>query len=112
VLTSIERRLDCYRIEEYADMSHRNSPEMYALLGFGGAPDAVDVNGIGQGAGVAYGSSLRRLAEALSLEFDEVVVNTEVATATKPWRRRSGRSRPAHWPHGGSRSADCATASR
>jgi hypothetical protein len=84
VLTSLERRLDCYRIEEYADMSHRNSPEMFALLGFGGPPDAVDVELIGQGAGVAYGSSLRRLADALSLEFDEVVVNTEVATATKP----------------------------
>jgi 2,4-diaminopentanoate dehydrogenase len=84
VLTSIERRLDCYRIEEYADMSERNSPEMYALLGFGGKPDAVDVDLIGQGAGVAYGSSLRRLARALSLEFDDVTVTTEVATAAKP----------------------------
>ena len=43
-----------------------------------------DVDVIGQGAGVAYGSSLRRLAKALSLEFDDVTVTAEVATATKP----------------------------
>jgi 4-hydroxy-tetrahydrodipicolinate reductase len=64
-------------------MSGRNSPEMFALLGFGGAPDAINVDGIGQGAGVAYGSSLRHLAKALSLSFGEVVVHTQVATATK-----------------------------
>ena len=90
VLTSIERRLDCYRIEEYADMSHRNSPEMFALLGFGGDPGAVDANLLGQGVSVAYGSSLRRLAEALSFEFDDVTVMTEVATATKPVQTASG----------------------
>jgi 4-hydroxy-tetrahydrodipicolinate reductase len=56
---------------------------MYTLLGFGGDPTAVDVDVIGQGAGVAYGSSLHRLATALSLEFDNIVVNTEVSTATK-----------------------------
>jgi 4-hydroxy-tetrahydrodipicolinate reductase len=83
VLTSIERRLDCYRIEEFADMSERNSPEMFALLGFGDKPESVAVDVIGQGAGVAYGSSLRRLAEALSLKFDDVIVTAEVATATK-----------------------------
>ena len=83
VLTSIERRLDCLTINEYADISGRNSPEMFALLGFGGPPDAINIDGIGQGAGVAYGSSLRHLAKALSLSFDEVAVNTQVATATK-----------------------------
>jgi hypothetical protein len=57
---------------------------MFALLGFGSAPDALAVDVIGQGAGVAYGSSLRRLATALSLEFDDVTVTAEVATATKP----------------------------
>jgi hypothetical protein len=90
VLTSIERRLDCYRIEEFADMSGRDSPEMVAILGFGSDPGVVDVNGIGQGAGVAYGSSLRRLATALGLEFDDVTVTAEVATATKPVETRVG----------------------
>ena len=94
LLTSIERRLDCYRIEEFADMSKRNSPEMFALLGFGGLPSAVDVNGIGQGAGVAYSSSLRRLANALSLEFDDVTVNAALATATKPVETAVGGIKP------------------
>ena len=84
MLTSLERRLDGLTINEFADMSERNSPEMFALLGFGGPPSAVDVNGIGQGAGVAHGSSLRRLANALSLPIDDVTVTAEIATATKP----------------------------
>src|SRR5258705_13912259 len=71
-------------------MSERNAPEVFALLGFGGAPDAVAVDLIGQGAGAASGSSLRRLAKALSLDFDEVSTTTKVATATNPVRTAVG----------------------
>ena len=37
VLTSLQRRLDCLTINEFADMSERNSPEMMSML-FGSEP--------------------------------------------------------------------------
>src|SRR5437660_993283 len=43
VLTSVLRRLDCLTIEEFADMSSRNSPEMiFNLMGFGRDPAQFD----------------------------------------------------------------------
>lgn len=83
VLTSLERRLDLLKVEEFADISGRNSPEMFALLGFGRDSGSVDVSGIAQGAGTAYGSSLRRLASKLSLPLDDVTATGEVATARR-----------------------------
>ena len=83
VLTSLERRLDCMTINEFADMSERNSPEMISLL-FGREPKDFDIAGIGQGAGAAYGSSLRRLADALSLPLDDITVTAQVAVARSP----------------------------
>ncbi len=85
MLTSLERRLDCLTINEFADMSERNSPEMLSML-FGGEPRRTSphLSGIGQGAGLAYGSSLRRLAKELSLPLDEVTVSANVATAKNP----------------------------
>ena len=42
VLTSLQRRLDHLLIEEFADMSSRNSPEMiFDLMGFGRDPAAL-----------------------------------------------------------------------
>lgn len=39
VLTSIQRRLDHITIDEYADLSSRNSPELlFDIMGFGQAP--------------------------------------------------------------------------
>ena len=43
VLTSLQRRLDHLLIEEFADMSSRNSPELiFDLMGFGRDPDTFD----------------------------------------------------------------------
>ena len=42
VLLSLQRRLDHLTIEEFADMSSRNSPEMiFDLMGFGRDPARV-----------------------------------------------------------------------
>jgi 4-hydroxy-tetrahydrodipicolinate reductase len=79
-LTSLQRRLDCLTVHEYANIAERNSPVMISML-FGGDPAAVDVSGIAQGAGAHYGGSLRRLAKALSLRLDEVTATAEVAVA-------------------------------
>jgi hypothetical protein len=36
LLTSIQRRLDSYRINEFADVSPRNSPDLvFQVMGFG-----------------------------------------------------------------------------
>ena len=43
VLLSMERSLDLLQIDEFADMSSRNSPEMlFELMGFGGDPAKFD----------------------------------------------------------------------
>ena len=43
VLTSIQRRLERLMIDEYADLSQRNSPELlFDLMGFGADPAAFD----------------------------------------------------------------------
>jgi len=85
VLTSMQRRLDCLRIEEFADMSDRSdSPEMFALSGFGGEPTAELVSRLEKLTALHFGASLRQLAKALSLPLDDVTSTATVATAKTP----------------------------
>lgn len=85
VLTSMQRRLDRLRIEEFADMSDRgDSPEMFALLGFGGEPAAELVSRLEQLTALHFGASLRQLATAVSLPLDDVTSTATVATAKSP----------------------------
>jgi 4-hydroxy-tetrahydrodipicolinate reductase len=77
-LASILRRLDGITIDEYADMSSRNSPGMIAAL-FGMDPATFNrrrsVGSEGQAA------SFRLIADAMRLPLDEVVSDGEVAAA-------------------------------
>jgi hypothetical protein len=83
VLTSLERRLDGLIIDEFADMSSRNSPELlFDLMGFGAEPSAYDPRRGAHGA-VSFGPSLGVLADALGLTLDSVSSSGEVATATR-----------------------------
>lgn len=83
VLASIERRLDELVIEEYADLSRRNSPELlFSLMGYGRDPATFDPGRWAHGA-ESFGPTLRQLAEALSLPLDSVVASGEVATARR-----------------------------
>ncbi len=83
VLTSLLRRLDGLTIDEFADMSSRNSPELlFRLMGFGTDPAAFDRRRFGHGA-VAFGPSLGALADAVSLPLDGVESTGEVATARR-----------------------------
>jgi len=85
VLTTMERRLDLLKIEEFADMSDRSdSPEMFALLGFGSEPAAELVSGLERITALHFGASLRQLAIAVGLPLDEVVSKATVATANTP----------------------------
>lgn len=83
VLTSIQRRLDRLVIDEFADLSKRNSPELlFQLMGFGTAPSNFDPRRWSHGA-AAFGPSLRMTAEALGLPLDDVQATGEVAVAAR-----------------------------
>jgi 2,4-diaminopentanoate dehydrogenase len=82
VLTSLQRRLDHLLIEEFADMSSRNSPEMiFDLMGFGRDPASFDPRGVEAHGGASFAGSLEVLAEALSLPLDSVTASGRVAAA-------------------------------
>jgi 2,4-diaminopentanoate dehydrogenase len=82
VLASLQRRLDHLTIEEFADMSSRNSPEMiFDLMGFGRDPAKFDPRGVEAHGGASFSGSLAVVADALSLPLDDVVATGQVATA-------------------------------
>jgi len=84
VLSSLQRRLDRITIEEFADMSTRNSPELiFGLMGFGGDQAAFDPRGREQHGGASFAGSLGMVADALSLPLDEVVTTAQVAVAQR-----------------------------
>ncbi len=84
VLTSIERRLDRLTIEEFADMSSRNSPEMiFDLMGFGRDPSGFDPRGVAHHLGATFGGSLGVVADAIGLPLDDIVATGEVAVARR-----------------------------
>jgi 2,4-diaminopentanoate dehydrogenase len=79
VLASIQRRLDGLVINEYADVSQRNSPEMlFDLMGFGHPVAEFPPERFAFGAH-SFGPSLRLLGEALGLPLDSVTATGEVA---------------------------------
>lgn len=83
VLTSIQRRLDLLTIDEFADMTSRNSPEMiFQLMGFGQPPESFDPRRA-EHIRHSFGPSLQLVAEALSLPLDGTEVKGEVAVARK-----------------------------
>lgn len=83
VLTSIQRRLDRLLIEEYADLSQRNSPDLlFNIMGFGQSPDRFDA-ARGEYLKASFGPSLELLAEALSMPLESVEASGEVATTTR-----------------------------
>jgi hypothetical protein len=91
VLTSIQRRLDRLSIEEYADLSERNSPELlFELMGYGRDPAVFDRGRWAHGV-QSFGPTLRLLADALSMPLDDVVASGEVAVATRPLDIAAGR---------------------
>jgi len=83
VLTSIQRRLDRLQIQEFADLSSRDSPELlFDLMGFGSEPEAFDPRRWAHG-GESFGPSLRLMGEAIGMPLDSVEASGDVATATR-----------------------------
>ncbi len=98
VLTSIQRRLDGLVIEEFADLSRRDSPELlFALMGYGADPSAFDPGRWAHGA-QSFGPTLRMLAEALALPSTRwwPAARWPVPAGAPP--SPPAPSRPARWP--------------
>jgi hypothetical protein len=92
VVSSLQRRLDHLLIEEFADMSSRNSPELiFDLMGFGRDPSHFDPRGVEQHGGSSFAGSLAVVADALSIPLDDVVAQGEVAVATQDVEVAAGR---------------------
>ena len=91
-LLSLQRRLDRLTIEEFADMSSRNSPEMiFDLMGYGRDPSHFDPRGVELHGGASFAGSLRLIADALSLPLDDVVATGSVAVARQATEVAAGR---------------------
>lgn len=90
VLTSIQRRLDHVLIEEHADMSERDSPDLvFTVMGFGTPPAELSPGRLNHGL-PSFAPSLRVTAEALGLPLDDVQASGEVAVATHDLRIAAG----------------------
>lgn len=74
VLTSIQRRLDLLRINEFADCASRNSPEMiFEMMGFGSQPGAANQAQLDH-MRLCFAPSLQLVATALGLPIDNFEV--------------------------------------
>ncbi|WP_137872113.1 dihydrodipicolinate reductase [Rhodococcus sp. Q] len=83
VLTSIQRRLDHLAIDEYADLSQRDSPGLlFDVMGFGSDPEKVAQHRIDH-LRESFGPSLRLVADGLGLPLDDVVASGDLAVARR-----------------------------
>lgn len=74
VLASIQRRLDCLRIDEFADCSSRISPEMlFDMMGFGKAPGPAGEGQL-EHARLCFAPSLQLVASALGMPIERFEV--------------------------------------
>jgi 4-hydroxy-tetrahydrodipicolinate reductase len=90
VLASIQRRLDCLTINEYADCSSRDSPEMlFEMMGFGRAPGPASQAQL-EHARLCFAPSLQLVATALGLPIDEFAVEGAVGLARADVRIAAG----------------------
>jgi len=81
VLSSLERRIDCLTIDEFADVSSRNSPELlFDLMGFGQAPGPFEPGRAAYLQG-SFGPSLQLLADAIGRPLDALEASGELAVA-------------------------------
>jgi 2,4-diaminopentanoate dehydrogenase len=83
VLSSLQTRIESLTIDEFADLSQRDSPAMlFDIMGFGRPPEEFDPARAGYLKG-SFGPSLSLIAEALGAPLDDLEATGEVATATR-----------------------------
>lgn len=89
-MSSLQRRLDCLTIDEYADVSSRDSPDMlFNIMGFGAQPAAFDERRLFH-VRDSFQQSLHLVADALSLPLDSVETKGELAGARSTTRIAAG----------------------
>lgn len=82
-LLSMQRRLDCLTIDEFADVSSRNSPEMlFRIMGFGAPMGPYDQRRADH-LKYDFGNSLAVVADAMGLSFDAVEAFGELSPVTE-----------------------------
>lgn len=90
-LLSMQRRLDCVTIDEFGDVSSRNSPQMlFQQMGFGAAMGPYN-QARADHLKRDFGNSLSTIADAIGLPFDEVVAFGELAPMTEDVDIAAGR---------------------
>lgn len=83
VLLSIQRRLDHLSINEFADNTSRNSPEMlFEVMGFGQKPRKSNAARLAH-LREAFGPSLQLIASAVGLPLDSIEVSGGVGIARR-----------------------------
>ncbi|CAN7299603.1 hypothetical protein LJR225_001609 [Phenylobacterium sp. LjRoot225] len=76
-LMNLVRRLDCLTIDEFADMTSRDSPQMiFEVMGYGRTPGDFDERQIAH-IRDSFGQSLRHTARALSMPLDRIEAGGE-----------------------------------
>ncbi|UVO52689.1 dihydrodipicolinate reductase [Sphingomonas sp. SUN039] len=69
-LLSLSRRLDCLTIDEYADMTSRNSPDLlFNVMGYGVSPGQFDQRKVDY-VKHDFAGSLAQVADAIGIEID------------------------------------------
>lgn len=90
-LLSLQRRVESIEIEEFADLSQRDSAHMlFELMGFGRSVDSFDAKRSSSHLLGAFGPSLAALAAAAERPVDEWSTTGEVATARRATRIAAG----------------------
>jgi 2,4-diaminopentanoate dehydrogenase len=82
-LVSMSRRLDCLTIDEFADMTSRNSPDLlFSIMGYGVSPGQFDQRRIDHVKG-NFAASLAQTAEALGIAIDDWHAFGELSAASE-----------------------------
>ncbi len=82
-LLSLQRRLDCLTIDEFADVSQRDSPAMiFEVMGFGAAPGPMDDAKLVH-VRDSFLASMNQVADAIGLPFETTSVEGEVAVVSR-----------------------------
>jgi hypothetical protein len=90
VLLSLQRRLDGLTINEFADVSSRNSPDMlFKVMGFGQPPAVLNEHILAH-VKIGFENSFRALASAIAMPLDSVEIEGECATVRNPTRIAAG----------------------
>lgn len=72
-LCSIQRRLDCLTVFEYADCSMRDSPEMlFEMMGFGTKADETRLGHMVEHLRLSFAGSIGLMADAFGIKYDSI----------------------------------------